>query len=194
MLQTYIFPFLTSHIVQKKLLPRNLYYDSMLMYILDLFSYILSKLRNNLTYHTGAIISCGLYIFFPIFKDHFFVFKEFFSENSVLMYGLYSRAAYDGACTVGWATSVPFALITWFSWTRSSNFYKTSKKIYIFSPWNLDSNYGTKFTWLHCFLANSLLCPLICYKVYVNFMNNIGNVCVKFYINASCCLGNCHSI
>jgi hypothetical protein len=36
-----------------------------------------------------------LYIFYPIFKKHFFVF----SENSVLMYGLYSRAAYDGART-----------------------------------------------------------------------------------------------
>ena len=34
-----------------------------------------------------------LVYFYPIFKDHFFVFKEFFSENSVLMYGLYSRAA-----------------------------------------------------------------------------------------------------
>jgi hypothetical protein len=40
-----------------------------------------------------AIISRGLYIFYPIFKDHFFVFKEVFSENSDLMYGLYSRAA-----------------------------------------------------------------------------------------------------
>ena len=27
------------------------------------------------------------------FKDHFFVFKEVFSEISLLMYGLYSRAA-----------------------------------------------------------------------------------------------------
>jgi hypothetical protein len=41
-----------------------------------------------------------LYLFYPIFKDHFFVYKEVFSENSVLMYGLYSRAAYDGARTV----------------------------------------------------------------------------------------------
>ena len=40
-----------------------------------------------------AIISHGLYIFYPISKDHFFVFKEVLSENSVLMYGLYSRAA-----------------------------------------------------------------------------------------------------
>ena len=47
-----------------------------------------------------AIISRGLYIFYPIFKDHFFVFEEVFSENSVLIYGLYSRAAYDGARTV----------------------------------------------------------------------------------------------
>ena len=44
-------------------------------------------------YRTRAIISRCLYIFYPIFKDHFFVFKEVFSENSVLMYGLYSRAA-----------------------------------------------------------------------------------------------------
>ena len=27
-------------------------------------------------------------------------FRRFFSENSVLIYGLYSRAAYDGARTV----------------------------------------------------------------------------------------------
>ena len=40
-----------------------------------------------------AIISHGLYIFYPISKDHFFVFKEVFSENSALMYGLYSRAS-----------------------------------------------------------------------------------------------------
>ena len=54
----------------------------------------------ELTYCTRAIISLGLYIFYPIFKDHFFVFKEVFSENSVLIYGLYSRAAYDGMRTV----------------------------------------------------------------------------------------------
>ena len=47
----------------------------------------------NSIYRTRAIISRGLYIFYPISKDHFFVFKEVFSENSVLMYGLYSRAA-----------------------------------------------------------------------------------------------------
>ena len=34
-----------------------------------------------------------LVYFYPIFKDHFFVFKEVFSENYVLMRGLYSRAA-----------------------------------------------------------------------------------------------------
>ena len=28
-----------------------------------------------------AIISCGLYIFYPISKDHFFVFKEFFFQK-----------------------------------------------------------------------------------------------------------------
>ena len=32
-----------------------------------------------------------LVYFSPISKDHFFVFKEVFSENSVLMYGLYSN-------------------------------------------------------------------------------------------------------
>ena len=35
----------------------------------------------------------GLYIFYPISKEHFFVFKEVFSEKSVPMYGLYLRAA-----------------------------------------------------------------------------------------------------
>ena len=51
------------------------------------------KAKNNITYRTRAIISRGLYIFYPIFKDQFFVFKEVFSEIFVLMYGLYSRAA-----------------------------------------------------------------------------------------------------
>ena len=46
-----------------------------------------------LIYRPRAIISRGLYIFYPISKDNFFVSKEVFSENSVLMYGLYSRAA-----------------------------------------------------------------------------------------------------
>ena len=51
-------------------------------------------------YGTRAITSRGLYIFYPISKEYVFVFKEVFSENSVLMYGLYQRAAYDGASTV----------------------------------------------------------------------------------------------
>jgi hypothetical protein len=38
-------------------------------------------------YRTRAILTRGLYISYPIFEDHFFVFKEVFSENSVLMYG-----------------------------------------------------------------------------------------------------------
>ena len=38
-----------------------------------------------------SVSSHGLYIFYPIFEDHFSVFKEVFLENSVLMYGLYSR-------------------------------------------------------------------------------------------------------
>ena len=50
-------------------------------------------LCNFMYYRMRAIISRGLYIFYPIFNDHFFVFKEVFSENSVLMYGLYLRAA-----------------------------------------------------------------------------------------------------
>ena len=42
-------------------------------------------------YRVRAIISRGLYTFYPILEDHFFVFKEVFSENSVFFYGLYSR-------------------------------------------------------------------------------------------------------
>ena len=44
-------------------------------------------------YRVSVIISRGLYTFYPIFKDQFFVFKEVLSENSALIYGLYSRAA-----------------------------------------------------------------------------------------------------
>ena len=59
------------------------------------------KLSQNIfLYRTRAIINRRLYIFYPIFKDNFFVFKEVFSEFFILMYGLYSRAAYDGAHTV----------------------------------------------------------------------------------------------
>ena len=42
-------------------------------------------------YRVSVIISRGLYTFYPILEDHFFVFKEVFSENSVFFYGLYSR-------------------------------------------------------------------------------------------------------
>ena len=38
-------------------------------------------------YRTCAIITRGLYIYYPIFEVHFFVFKEVFSGKSVLMYG-----------------------------------------------------------------------------------------------------------
>jgi hypothetical protein len=47
-----------------------------------------------------------LVYFYPIFKDHFFVFKEVFSRKFcpyvwlVFKSGLQSRAAYDGARTV----------------------------------------------------------------------------------------------
>ena len=44
-------------------------------------------------HRTQAIITRSLYIFYAIFEVHFFVFKEVFLENSVLMYGLYLRAA-----------------------------------------------------------------------------------------------------
>ena len=46
----------------------------------------------NLDYCTGPIIIRGLYIFYPIVEDHFFVLKKVFSENSGLMYDWYSRA------------------------------------------------------------------------------------------------------
>ena len=37
----------------------------------------------NFKYRTRAIISHGLFIFYPIFEDHFIVFKEVVSQNSV---------------------------------------------------------------------------------------------------------------
>ena len=40
-----------------------------------------------IVYRKRANITHGLYIFYPIFEDHFFVFKEVFSENYVLIYG-----------------------------------------------------------------------------------------------------------
>ena len=39
------------------------------------------------SYRTRAIITHGLYIFYPLFGIQKRFFKEFFSENSVLMYG-----------------------------------------------------------------------------------------------------------
>ena len=33
-------------------------------------------------------------IFYPIFEDDVFVFKEIFSENYIFMYGYYSREGY----------------------------------------------------------------------------------------------------
>ena len=38
-------------------------------------------------YQIRAIITRGLYIYYPIFEVYFFVYKEVFSENSVLMNG-----------------------------------------------------------------------------------------------------------
>ena len=45
-----------------------------------------SSMYKVLNYYTCAVITCNLYIYYPIFKDHSFVFKEFLSENSVLTY------------------------------------------------------------------------------------------------------------
>ena len=57
-------------------------------------------MNNPLAHRTHAIISRCLYIFTPFSKTISLFLRRFFSENSVLMYGLYSRAAYDGARTV----------------------------------------------------------------------------------------------
>ena len=65
----------------------------MLFSDISLFVYSPKFSEDPEEYLTRAIKSRGLYIFYPIFTDHFFVFKEVFSESSVLMYGLYSRAA-----------------------------------------------------------------------------------------------------
>ena len=71
-------------------------------------------------YRTRAIISRGLYIFFtPFSKTISLILRRFFSENSALMYGLYPRAAYDGALTV--------VKICYRMWeVPSQPFYKTS--------------------------------------------------------------------
>ena len=64
-----------------------------------------SNLKDN--YRTLAIISRGLYIFYPISKDNFFVFKEVFQKfQSLCMACIQERLviksglAYDGARTV----------------------------------------------------------------------------------------------
>ena len=57
-------------------------------------------------YRTRAIITRGLYIFYPIFEDHFFVFKEVFFTKFfpyvwlVFKSGFSSRSGYDGVRTV----------------------------------------------------------------------------------------------
>ena len=48
---------------------------------------LVRKLKTQTVYCASAIISRGLYTFYPILEDHFFVFKEGFSENYVFMYG-----------------------------------------------------------------------------------------------------------
>ena len=40
-----------------------------------------ASIMGNLEYRMRTIISRGLYIFYPISKDHFFVFKEVFSRK-----------------------------------------------------------------------------------------------------------------
>ena len=60
------------------------YLSFILLPVLGLFS-LISEVIKLLYYPTRAIISRGLYIFNPISRDHFFVFKEVFSENSVLI-------------------------------------------------------------------------------------------------------------
>ena len=47
--------------------------------------------KRPINYHKRAIITSALHMFYPIFEVHFFVFKEVFSENSVLMNGQCSR-------------------------------------------------------------------------------------------------------
>ena len=65
----------------------------MQLFLMTFLSHQILKSSYMVIYRTRAIISHGLYIFYRISKDHFFVFKKIFSENSVLMYGLYSKAA-----------------------------------------------------------------------------------------------------
>ena len=51
----------------------------------QLFAFM--SFHNNFNYCTRAIISRGLYTFYPLFENHFFVYKEVFRENFGLMYG-----------------------------------------------------------------------------------------------------------
>ena len=51
-----------------------------------IFIHLLSK--NNITiYRTRAIITRGLYTFYPLFEGQKCFFKDVFSENSAFMYG-----------------------------------------------------------------------------------------------------------
>ena len=87
----YVSPYFVCWILWKKKLILFYFWGS--SYLFWKLPHWRLKIWNFTKYRTRAIISRGLYIFYPISKDHFFVFKEVFSENSVLMYGLYSRAA-----------------------------------------------------------------------------------------------------
>ena len=101
-------------------------------------------------YHRRAIISRGLYIFYSIFEDHFFVFKEDFPENSSLMYGywlifksgLYLRAGYDGPHSVyqNWSK---FCF-----WTCSASV----QKWFHIMRW-----YSSKFKWVNMYLKSAYL-------------------------------------
>ena len=46
-----------------------------------------TRILDKYGYRTRAIITRGLYIYYPLFENPLFVFKEVFSENSVVMYG-----------------------------------------------------------------------------------------------------------
>ena len=51
------------------------------------FIWIGKILSMNSKYRTRAIITRGLYIFYPLFEGQKRFFKEVFSENSAFMYG-----------------------------------------------------------------------------------------------------------
>ena len=46
----------------------------------NLLIYYAGENITSLFDRTCAIITCGLYTFYPIFEDHFFVFMEFFQK------------------------------------------------------------------------------------------------------------------